>query len=89
LIADRRGKSTRATGAPPRGSRVTRADPRQRAAAPIAIAATPVPPAASGVADDLRFIQGTNRSPAAPGRADFYSRPGHELGRDFSRVREK
>jgi hypothetical protein len=59
------------------------------AKAPIAFAARPDPPAAFCIADESQVIRSTNRSPAGPGRADFYSRPGQELAREFSRPREK
>jgi hypothetical protein len=64
-------------GARPRASR------RMLATASIAFAATPDPPAASGVADDLQVIRRSKDAAAGPGRRVFYPRPGQELGLHF------
>jgi hypothetical protein len=53
------------------------------AAAPIAIAATPVALGERGVADELWVIQCSPRAAAGLQLRDFYSWPGRELGVHF------
>jgi hypothetical protein len=50
---------------------------------PMVNAATPVTPAALSVADDLRRIRPSPRTPAGLESHDFYCWPGRELGGGF------